>query len=48
VTFGGNESSGLETLHWLRQYGEPPGGITLQEIYQRLINEDDKQEEKNT
>ena len=44
----------IETLHWLHQYGEPPIGITLHEIHQRLMTEEDlphiafnKQEEKD-
>jgi|SRR5215831_3959574 len=30
----------IETLHWLQQYGEPPTGLTLQEVNQRLMTEE--------
>jgi len=44
----------IETLHWLHQYGEPPPELTLAEINQKLMTEEDlpqivihKQEEQD-
>jgi hypothetical protein len=31
----------IETRHWLHQYGEPPTGLTLQEVNQRLMRGED-------
>jgi len=44
----------IETLDWLRQYGEPPTGLTLEEVNRRLMMEENlpqivihKREEKD-
>jgi hypothetical protein len=31
----------IETRHWLHQYGEPPMGLTLQEVNEKLMTEED-------